>query len=664
METDFKILIVDDEKELAENMQHILRVNGYTAEFAVSGKIAVAQFKKSSFDLVIVDVVLPDIIGSDVVTKIAEISPTTEFIYITGFASLDSSIEAVKQENVVSYETKPINMDHLLSIIQQLVKRKFAEEASKQAEVVMRESEERFRLLFDKAPLSYQSLDLSGNFIEVNKAWLETFGYKREEVIGHWFGEFLALEYKEAFRKRFPIFKAAGQTHCEFEMVHKNGSRKFIVFEGRIGYELNGDFKQTHCILQNITERKHAEKKLKKANQLQTVLYGISEAATSATDLNDLYRTIHNQLGTIINTSNLYIALYDEETNTVSFPFFVDEVDEYPKPGPPTRGLTEYVLRTGDSLFLAKDDIYKLAATGEIDLMGTPSELWLGAPLITNEKTIGVVAIQSYTDPQAFLVTDLDILKYISGQIAEIIVYKQAEDRIKQSEEKHRLLSEELGKADSMKRLLLDIITHDLKNPIAVISGMAELVIEEQSDNEMFEIIKTSSDQLVQVLDNATVLAQATVGDKIEVKETNLSDLIGAIVKEFKPQADRSGMTIELDIPTKIIIQVNSIISEVFKNYISNAIKYATEGKKVIIDSYDSNEFLTININDFGTTIIEEKRNIVFDRLFQLDDKMPSRGLGLSIVKKIADAHHAEVGVKPNEPTGNTFYIRFLKDVM
>jgi len=430
METDFKILIVDDEKELAENMQHILRVNGYTAEFAVSGKIAVAQFKKSSFDLVIVDVVLPDIIGSDVVTKIAEISPTTEFIYITGFASLDSSIEAVKQENVVSYETKPINMDHLLSIIQQLVKRKFAEEASKQAEVVMRESEERFRLLFDKAPLSYQSLDLSGNFIEVNKAWLETFGYKREEVIGHWFGEFLALEYKEAFRKRFPIFKAAGQTHCEFEMVHKNGSRKFIVFEGRIGYELNGDFKQTHCILQNITERKHAEKKLKKANQLQTVLYGISEAATSATDLNDLYRTIHNQLGTIINTSNLYIALYDEETNTVSFPFFVDEVDEYPKPGPPTRGLTEYVLRTGDSLFLAKDDIYKLAATGEIDLMGTPSELWLGAPLITNEKTIGVVAIQSYTDPQAFLVTDLDILKYISGQIAEIIVYKQAEDRI------------------------------------------------------------------------------------------------------------------------------------------------------------------------------------------------------------------------------------------
>jgi PAS domain S-box-containing protein len=138
----------------------------------------------------------------------------------------------------------------------------------KQAEEALRQSEEKFRLLFEKAPLGYQSLDSDGKFLEINQTWLEMLGYTRDEVIGHWFGEFLAPDFVEGFRKRFPLFKAAGKIHSEFEMLHKNGSRHFIAFEGLIGYKLNGDFKQTHCILQDITERKQAEDAL--ASQRQT----------------------------------------------------------------------------------------------------------------------------------------------------------------------------------------------------------------------------------------------------------------------------------------------------------------------------------------------------------------------------------------------------------
>jgi len=132
----------------------------------------------------------------------------------------------------------------------------------KQAEQRLRQSEERFRMLFDKAPLGYQALDAEGRFLDVNQTWLNTLGYAREEVIGKWFGEFLSGDYADAFRKRFPIFKAAGQIHSEFEMLHKNGSRHWIAFEGRIGYEINGAFKQTHCILQDITDRKRIENEL------------------------------------------------------------------------------------------------------------------------------------------------------------------------------------------------------------------------------------------------------------------------------------------------------------------------------------------------------------------------------------------------------------------
>jgi len=130
---------------------------------------------------------------------------------------------------------------------------------------LVKESEERFQLLFNKAPLGYQSLDINGNFIEVNQHWLDTLGYTREEVIGKWFGDFLAPGYKEAYLKRFPLFIEKGAIHSEFEMVHKNGNLLFIAFDGKIGHDLNGRFMQSHCILQDITGRKYAEQSLKES---------------------------------------------------------------------------------------------------------------------------------------------------------------------------------------------------------------------------------------------------------------------------------------------------------------------------------------------------------------------------------------------------------------
>ena len=137
----------------------------------------------------------------------------------------------------------------------------------KQTEFARNESDERFQLLFNNAPLGYQSLDIDGHFLEVNQQWLDTLGYRREEVIGKWFGDFLTPMYQDGFRKRFPIFKAQGHIHSEFEMVHKDGSILFIAFEGRIGKDLEGNFKQTHCILQDITESKRANEALIKSRE-------------------------------------------------------------------------------------------------------------------------------------------------------------------------------------------------------------------------------------------------------------------------------------------------------------------------------------------------------------------------------------------------------------
>jgi PAS domain S-box-containing protein len=136
------------------------------------------------------------------------------------------------------------------------------------SEKALRESEEKFRLLHENAPLPYQSLNENGRIIEVNQAWLSTLGYEREEVIGKSFGDFLHPDWKAHFKENFPRFKAVGEVlGVEFEMVRKDGSFLSVSFNGKIGTDHEGHFQQTHCIFQDITKRKQAEEKIRKLNE-------------------------------------------------------------------------------------------------------------------------------------------------------------------------------------------------------------------------------------------------------------------------------------------------------------------------------------------------------------------------------------------------------------
>jgi len=139
---------------------------------------------------------------------------------------------------------------------------------SKQTEKQLVESEKQFKLMFENAPLSYQSLDSNTRLIDVNPAWLKTMRYDREEVIGHYFSEFMTTASATLIETRFPKFLADGEIHdYQFDMVRKDGTVFTVSYEGKIGYDELGHFKQTHCIFEDITKRRQAENTLRESEE-------------------------------------------------------------------------------------------------------------------------------------------------------------------------------------------------------------------------------------------------------------------------------------------------------------------------------------------------------------------------------------------------------------
>ena len=226
-----------------------------------------------------------------------------------------------------------------------------------------------------------------------------------------------------------------------------------------------------------------------------------------------------------------------------------------------------------------------------------------------------------------------------------ITARKQAEDRVRES--------------DALRELLLDIITHDLRNPAGVILSMSQMVKEQYPENELIHGIFSSSERLLQVLNDTSILSQATFGESIPREPLNLKQLLLEIADDYKSQLQLAEMELDIKVDPDLLILANHLIGEVFKNYISNAIKYASMGKRIEISADVSVQNIEVYVRDYGQPIQESDRSLIFERRVQLDGaNKRGRGLGLAIVKRIAQAHEGDCWVEPVSGAGNKFCLR------
>jgi PAS domain S-box-containing protein len=302
----------------------------------------------------------------------------------------------------------------------------------RRVEEALRESEGRFRALTDTAPLGI--LIIQGSQIAyANRAAAEIHGYGVEELLSTSPWQLIHPDHRELVKARAER-RLSGEVRLpereEIKIVTKPGVERWVEWSlATVALEARPAIV---VAVSDITDRK-------KSQEIQSAIFEISQAAQSAATLDELFASLHRAVGRLMAAENFYIALYDPETDLLSFPYFVDQLDDRPTPFKPGRGMTGYVLRTGKPLLVTAEAIEELEKAGEVESLGAPSLDWLGVPLKVRDRTIGVLAVQSYTGTVRYGETEREILSFVSIQAAQAIERKLADKELQQSEERYRL---------------------------------------------------------------------------------------------------------------------------------------------------------------------------------------------------------------------------------
>lgn len=313
-----------------------------------------------------------------------------------------------------------------------------------QAIDALKRSEQFNQVIVESFPLGFSVRSKIGQLLIASKVWRKIWGVSEAEVQSymHTRQEFAFDEHDYYLGKYASevqrIYESGGSLYIpELKFIRRKDGKEIWV--SQYFYALqneSGDVERVVILTDDISERKQVEK-------VQQVLLNISQATSTSHNLEELLYIIRQQLSSLIDTTNFYVALYDPKKDLYYFPYFVDQVDQDEfSPRQLNKGLTDYVRRTGTSLLADKRLNQQLIQRGEVIQIGSPSEIWLGAPLKTTQGVIGVVVVQSYTDITLYTEKDLELLTFVSGNIAMAIERKRAEEELRQSEEKYRSLVE------------------------------------------------------------------------------------------------------------------------------------------------------------------------------------------------------------------------------
>ncbi len=429
---DIKILLIDNSPNDASLIVHELKKYGFALEYEiVDTQAKLHKAMKKKWDAIISGYVLPGFNGIDALRIVRAYNKDIPFILVSGTSGEEIAVEAMRA-GAHDYIMKD-RLTRLGPAVLREINNTRDREKKHRAIQSLAESEAGIKNLFISAPIGIGIIN-NRQFQYVNDRMCEIVGYSREELVGHSIRILYesVQEIQRVGAKKYPEFLKKGIATVYTRYKMKDGKTIYVL--------VNSSPIDKNDISKGFTFTVHDISEHVKQEKLKTVLYNITNAINIAESIKSLAKTIKEELGQIIDTSNFYIALFDKESNTLSLPYFEDEKDRFTDI-PAGKTLTKYVIDEGVAKLLKYNDVEELIKKGVVERLATPSKCWMGVPLKKDGVIVGVLGVQNYHNENSYSEEDLKILEIVSEQIATSLKLKLAQDSLKESERRFRVLA-------------------------------------------------------------------------------------------------------------------------------------------------------------------------------------------------------------------------------
>ncbi len=306
----------------------------------------------------------------------------------------------------------------------------------KRAQEALQKEREMLTALFENVADGIVACDAEGVLTLFNRATREMHGLPVEAIPAEQWAEHFDLYLPDGktlmTKEQIPLFRALHEGSVrDVEMVIGTGNSptRSLLASGQSFCDAQGRKLGAVVAMHDITQSKRVEAE-------RQVISEIVQGVMTTTNLEELLHLAHRSIGKFLYAENCFVALHDSSTDLLHFEFWVDQLDPLPQPQSVGQGLSgsSYVLRTGRPLLLTAERKTRMHEEGEVELIGSDSPSWLGVPLRTPSRTIGVLAVQHYEKEGAYSEHDLEFLASVGDQIALAIERKQAEEKLKLSE--------------------------------------------------------------------------------------------------------------------------------------------------------------------------------------------------------------------------------------
>ncbi|MDX9941046.1 MAG: response regulator [Bacteroidales bacterium] len=604
----FVISVVEDDLSLNRLIQKTLEKEGYVAKGFLSGSEAHAWITANPKQdtLILLDYRLADIHGEELIKQLRRENRDLPFVIITGHGDERTAVEMMKL-GALDYLVKDNSfIDLLPSVIHQVVGRLSIQKQLVESQEALRQSEEKYRSIFDNIQDVYFELTLEGNVIELSPSIEQIFQYKKEELLGK--PLFSERSKKEVF---FEHLNEKGYM-SDFEMLlsRKNKETVSCSFTCKYIYDHDGEAIMIVGSIRDISERKLVEENLRISEERYRIL-----AETSSDMISK-----HSWDATYVYVSPASKKLLGYEPEEMI-------------------GKSAYV-------FIHPDDI-DLVRRNHIGLLETH-----------HDNFVESYRIRQKNGNYIWFETNNQVLFNPKTKLVEEIVCVSRDVTIRMEKEELWKAKEVAERSNRVKSEFLANMSHEIRNPLNAIIGMTRTLGKSYVDKEHQGIINSiliSAGNLLHILNDILDFSKIEA-NKIDLTfaDFNLRTALEETLVVFEPQANSRNIGLQLnygkDVPDWFHGDEKKIC-QVLNNLLSNALKFTNEGKietgVINKSAQKENIRLEFYVKDTGIGVKDEDIPLMFESFRQLDissrKEYQGTGLGLNIVKSLVEMMNGEV---------------------